>query len=235
MRIAIVDDDIRAAGKIEFALMDTSKELQIDKFEQGNAFLQRIKNGVFYDLVFMDIFMGEENGIDIVRRMQKLSPSTQVIFCTTSRDYAVEAFDLNAVGYLVKPYTESNIVKNFARVGPRREHIEENVLLNSRAENQLFRVSEVVKLESDGHYTNIYLSSGNVSRHHSAYAEVTTKFVKGFIKIKRGISVNMAYIDRIKNGVVYLRDGSSYKIARGNKDFVVSRFTEFAIKGNKIV
>ena len=57
MRIAIVDDDIRDAGKIEFALMDIAKDILIDKYESGSAFIEKIKGGVFYDIVFMDVYL----------------------------------------------------------------------------------------------------------------------------------------------------------------------------------
>lgn len=234
MRIAIVDDDNRDAGKIEFALMDIAKDFHIDKFESGSAFLEKVKGGVFYDIVFMDVYLGEENGTDIVRSMQEITPSTQVIFSTTSTDHAIEAFNLNAVGYLLKPYEEADVVKVFARAGLRRDSAEETVLLQFGTENRLFRIADVVKFESDKHYTKITVGSGNVSRYHSGYSEVATKFVKGFVELKRGVSVNMAYIDRIKNGIVYLRDGSSYKIARGKKDIVVGQFTAFVIKRDSI-
>ncbi len=234
MRIAIVDDNIRDAGKIEFALMDIAKDILIDKYESGSAFIEKIKGGVFYDIVFMDVYLGDENGTDIVRSMQEITPSTQVIFSTTSKDHAIEAFRLNAVGYLLKPYEEADVVKVFARAGLRRESSEETVLLQFGTENRLFRVADVVKIESDKHYTKITVSSGNVSRYHYGYSEVAVKFVKGFIEIKRGVSVNMAYIERIRNGVVYLRDGSNYKIARGKKDYVVSQFTAFAINKSSI-
>ena len=114
MRIAICDDEINEANNIRFALMDAESRLEIDIFESGYAFLDSIKGGSQYDLVFMEIFLGNENGMDIVRAMQAISPDTQVIFSTISADHAVEAFEVNAIGYLVKPFNEADIVKAFA-------------------------------------------------------------------------------------------------------------------------
>ncbi|MGN1102004.1 MAG: LytR/AlgR family response regulator transcription factor [Huintestinicola sp.] len=123
MRIAICDNEINEANNIRFALMDIEKNLEIDIFESGVIFLDSIRGGRRYDLVFMDIYMGDENGLDIVREMQKISPDTQVIFSTVSTDHAVEAFEVNAIGYLVKPYSEADIVKAFARATVRRENV----------------------------------------------------------------------------------------------------------------
>ena len=232
MRVAVCDDDKKDAGKIEFALLDIGGCLELDIFSDGKDFLEKVRAGALYDLVFMDIFIGEENGVDIVRNMQEISPSTQVIFSTVSREFAVEAFDVNAVGYLVKPYSEADILKVFARAGLRRKYTDETVLLRCGLDRQLFHVSEVVKIESDAHYTKITVSSGNVSRYHLSFSEVSALFVNGFLEIKRGISVNMAYIERIKASVVYLKDGSNYKIARGKKDYIVNQYTAFVIKND---
>ena len=62
MRIAICDDEINEANNIRFALMDIENRLEIDIFEKGHEFLDSIKGGRQYDLVFMDVYMGEENG-----------------------------------------------------------------------------------------------------------------------------------------------------------------------------
>ena len=229
MRIAVCDDETRDADKIEFALMDIAGDLEVDKFSSGKDFIRKVKTGSFYDLVFMDIYIGEENGMDVIRSMQEFTPSTQVIFSTASKDHAVEAFDLNAAGYLVKPYSEADVVKVFARAGLRRERSAETVMIRSGTDRQLFRVPDVVKIESDDHYTKVTLVSGNVSRFHLSFSDVSGFFKNGFVEIKRGLSVNMAHIERIKSSVVYLTDGSSYRITRLKKDDVIREYTSFIV------
>ncbi len=229
MRVAICDDNAKDASSIRFALMGIEGGMEIDCYDNGKVFLERVKSGVFYDLVFMDIYMGEENGIDIVRSLLVITPATQVIFSTSSTDHAIEAFDVNAAGYLVKPYSEADVIKVFARAGLRRETTEETVLMRSGTDMTLFRVSDVVKIESDSHYTIITVKNGNVSRFHIGYSEAAALFKKGFVEVKRGITVNMAYIERIKASVVYVNDGSSYRLGRQKKDEVIRQFTAFAL------
>ncbi|MGN0619216.1 MAG: LytR/AlgR family response regulator transcription factor [Ruminiclostridium sp.] len=229
VRIAICDDEINEANNIRFALMDIENRLEIDVFEKGKEFLDCIKGGGQYDLVFMDVYMGKENGMEIVRAMQTISPDTQVIFSTVSTEHAVEAFGVNAVDYLVKPCSEADIVKAFARVTVRRETVNDNVLIRSGNEIKLFHNSEVVTIESDRHYTIITAKDGTVSRFHIGFSEILPLF-KGFIEINRGLAVNMACIDMIKSSVITMSDGKSYKIARGKKDDVVARYTAFVLK-----
>lgn len=229
MRIAICDDEAMDANKIRFALMDIEKNLEIDIFESGVIFLESIKSDRRYDLVFMDIYLGDENGLDIVREMQKLAPDTQVIFSTVSTDHAVDAFGVNAIGYLVKPYSEADIVKAFARATVRRENVNDNVLIRSGNEIKLFRNSDVVTIESDRHYTNITVRDGTVSRFHTSFSEILPLF-SGFIEINRGLAVNMSCIEMIKASSVTMCGGKSYNIARGKKEDVIARYTEFVLR-----
>ncbi len=228
MRIAICDDDRNDANKIRFALLDVENRLEIDIFESGQDFLDSIKVGRQYDLVFMDIYMGDENGMEIVRTMQTISPDTQVIFSTTSVDHAVEAFEVNAIGYLVKPYSDADIVKVFARASVRRERTNDTVLIQAGNDRKLFRNDDVLTIESDRHYTRITVKDGTVSRFHIGFSEILPLF-KGFIEISRGLAVNMSYIDMIKSSVITMCDGKSYNIARGKKDDVVTQYTAFVL------
>lgn len=231
MRIAICDDERNDANKIRFALLDVENRLEIDIFESGQDFLDSIKVGRQYDLVFMDIYMGDENGMEIVRAMRAISPDTQVIFSTISVDHAVEAFEVNAIGYLVKPYSEADIVKVFARASIRRERANNNVLVQSGSDRKIFRNDDVLTIESDLHYTKITAKDGTVSRFHLGFSEILPLF-KGFIEISRGLAVNMSCIDMIKASVVTMCDGKSYNIARGKKEDVVKRYTEFVLNKN---
>lgn len=228
MRIAICDDDRNDANKIRYALLDVENRLEIDIFESGQDFLGSIKDGRQYALVFMDIYMGDENGMDTVRTMQTISPDTQVIFSTTSVDHAVEAFEVNAIGYLVKPYSDADIVKVFARASVRRERTNDNVLIQAGNDRKLFRNDDVLTIESDRHYTMITAKDGTASRFHISFSEVLPLF-KGFIEISRGLAVNMSYIDMIKSSVITMCDGKSYNIARGKKDDVVTQYTAFVL------
>lgn len=228
MRIAICDDDRNDANKIRYALLDVENRLEIDIFESGQDFLDSIKVGRQYDLVFMDIYMGDENGMDTVRAMQTISPDTQVIFSTTSVDHAVEAFEVNAIGYLVKPYSDADIVKVFARASVRRERTNDTVLIQAGNDRKLFRNDDVLTIESDRHYTRITAKDGTVSRFHIGFSEILPLF-KGFIEISRGLAVNMSYIDMIKSSVITMCNGKSYNIARGKKDDVVTQYTAFVL------
>ena len=228
MLIGICDDTRADAEKIRFALMDITDELEMVWFDTGEKLLESIKSGRFYSLIFQDIYLENENGMDIAQEVRKLSPETQVIFVTTSLDHAVDAFKVQAADYLVKPCEESDIVKAFARVNVRiNQQLPPPVTLNIGREIHVFHPDKVIKLESDRHYTIIYRNSGKKDRVHMNFTDVAEMFGNKFIEIRRGLLVNPDYIEKISGAAVILTDDSTYILPKAKKDSVIALYTEY--------
>ena len=92
-------------------------DYRVDCFQDGKALLEAAQKGTAYDLLFCDIYMKEENGIEVAQKLLALSPKTAVVFFTTSREHAVDAFSLEALHYLVKPVSQEDIAEVFRRFG----------------------------------------------------------------------------------------------------------------------
>ena len=110
MLIGICDDNAADVNKIRFALTDVSPDIELCCFDSGGALLDEVHNGAAFDLVFLDIFLAGENGMETAGALRAISPETEIVFCTTSRDFAVEAFRVQAADYV-----KSNMVYNSVR------------------------------------------------------------------------------------------------------------------------
>ena len=228
MLIAICDDSKQDAEKIRFSLMDITDELIMDYYPTGVELIQAVKSGKAYSIIFQDIYLEKENGLDIAKAVKELSPDTQIIFCTSSVDHAIDAFKVQAVDYLVKPCEETDIVKAFARVSLRiNSQYSVPIVINSGKEIHVFHAKDVIKVESDKHYTIIYAQNGKKERVHSNFSDIAELFDKNFIEIRRGLIVNPSCIEKISGVVVYLTDGSSYTLPKAKKDFVTAKYIEY--------
>lgn len=228
MRIAICDDTKTDAEKIRFSLMDITDELEMDYFPTGNELMESIKSGKAYSIIFQDIYLENENGMDIARAVKELSPDTQIIFVTSSLDHAIDAFRVQAVDYLVKPCEETDIVKAFARVSLRiNSQYSAPIVINSGKEIHVFYAKNVLKIESDRHYTIIYSRNGKNERIHSNFSDVAELFGKDFIELRRGLLVNPDFIEKVSGTVVCLADGSSYVLPKAKKDYVTAKYIDF--------
>ena len=228
MLIGICDDNAVDAGKISFALTDVSKDIELRCFGSGGALLDAVKNGDAFDLVFLDIFLAGENGMETAVMLREMSPETEIVFCTTSRDFAVEAFRVQAADYLVKPCSEQDVVNVFARLMmKRRDQKPKAVLLQSGREMRIFDPGDVMKIESDRHYTRLTAPNGTEQRVHMNYSDVTARFPVSFLEIRRGLTVNMTYISGVRGSVVTLTDGCAYTISKSKLDQAIGVYTRF--------
>jgi len=231
MLIAVCDDTKADAEKIKFSLMDIADDLEIVWFDTGTKLIESIKSGSFYSLVFQDIYLETESGMDIARAVKELSPDTQIIFVTTSLDHAVDAFKVQAVDYLVKPCSETEIVKAFARVNMRLNRKETApVVLNVGKEIHVFYTEKVIRIESDRHYTIIYQQNRKSDRVHINFTDAAKLFGENYIEVRRGVLVNPNYIERISGTDIIISDGSVYKLPKAKKDSIVADYTEFLMK-----
>lgn len=82
-------------------------EAQIQEYESGESLLADIEDGYLWpDLIFLDIYMGALNGMDTARKLRKLGVKAPIVFLTASPDFALESYEVEASGYLLKPAEE---------------------------------------------------------------------------------------------------------------------------------
>ena len=233
MLIAICDDNSADAEKIRFSLMDITQDLEMKCFSTGTELIESVKSGNNYSVLFQDVYLEKESGIEVAKSVKELSPDTQVIFVTSSLDHAIDAFKVQATDYLVKPCSEADIVKAFARVSVKMNtKYSVPVVINTGKEIHVFHTEKVIKIESDRHYTVIYCSNNRTERLLINFSYVAELFGNKFIEIRRGLLVNPGFIEKISGVNVILADGSSYILPKAKKDAVTAKYIEYITEKN---
>lgn len=217
MRIAVVDDEKEAIRTLNDLLELSAKELgisvTIDGFADSASFLSAFSPD-YYQIVFLDIYIDETDGLELAREIRVASESTMIIFCTTSRENMPEAFRFHAFDYLVKPISQervSALLKDAQKVLP--ELTRYMTFLSNRREVRL-PFSELVWTQSQGHYLHIKARNGE-----EYTTRMTTKeFLelisgeKRFLVVNKGIVVNMDQIRRIDKNSCSMTDGALFPI-----------------------
>ena len=114
MKIIICDDSIEDLLKIEKLLLKYKKfypntSFEVEKFSDASQLYNNIQNNQLADIYILDIIMSEKNGIDIGHQIRKSNNNNIIIYTTCSSDFALEAYEVCAVRYILKPINENKI------------------------------------------------------------------------------------------------------------------------------
>ncbi len=203
MRILIVDDESLARDELRYLLGEV-KGIEIigeaENIDQAEMFITEEKP----DLVFLDINMPGGDGFELLER---LTVAPTVVFTTAYDQYAIKAFEVNALDYLMKPVDEKLLLKaiNKAKDGmdapcnvKGKLEKTEKVFLKDRDKCWLVSVSKIILLESIGNYTKVYFDDEKpmIKRSLSHLEERLPG--DRFIRASRKHIINMSYVASIE-------------------------------------
>lgn len=189
------------------------------------------------DLVFVDINMPDLNGVDFVR---SLIDKPMVIFTTAYSEYAIEGFKLDAVDYLLKPFSFADFNRSVAKANSLYElrnlqksaapasvetesatlpRDQEYISVKADYKVSLVKISDIIYLESEGEYVRMHLKDNS---------SITTLFrlknMEGvlpserFMRVHRSYIVNLRHMKSYDKGRIFLSNATSVPIGENYKD-----------------
>lgn len=109
MNIAVCDDERVDREELCRDLTEIWDSAQIDAFENGMDVVRKIQQGSYFDLIFLDIIMELGDGIVTGKEIRRYFPGIELVYISNSREFGPEIYELNALHYLVKPYTREKL------------------------------------------------------------------------------------------------------------------------------
>ncbi|GIN63342.1 hypothetical protein J27TS8_33350 [Robertmurraya siralis] len=114
MKTILIDDELFALQYLEYQLSDIEGLQIIGKFKDPIAGKEAIETNDV-DLVFLDIHIPRINGLELAELLLENKPDLQIVFITAHHDYAIRAFELNALDYILKPVTQKRLLNTVQR------------------------------------------------------------------------------------------------------------------------
>ena len=214
---ALVIDDERLARLELRRLLAAHPEVEImGEARDGEEALALIAK-LGPDLIFLDIQMPGMSGFDLLERLEDLP---QVIFTTAYDEYALKAFEVNALDYLLKPVAPARLAAALARVRPRTEPARlEQVFVRDGDRCWIVRLPDIFLLESEGNYTRVYFGSERPLIRRSLNSLEEQLDPAMFFRAGRKEIVNLKWIEKVDISVagglaVTLRGGRSIEMSR---------------------
>ncbi len=227
MRIAICDDSQKEQKRMVNALRELYPTAEPECFSTGKELLRAAKEAPAFGVVFLDVYLTEENGMDIAKELMECSPETYVVFVTVSREHAVDAFSLSAVHYLVKPVDKEGLAEVFRRLETLRVKERTMITVSVGHESYAIYLDEICYVQSVSHAKEIYLTDGRKVRVWMSLDELELKLNHHFLKINRGTIVNMEQIYRIGSDSCVLQDGTNLEFARRERTRIRAIYNDY--------
>lgn len=236
IHLAICDDS-KQERQILAALFKRYQELhatplQIHIFQNGFSLLDAIDQGKRFDITILDILMPGENGIEIARNIRASGTDTEIIFLTSSPEYAVDSYEVKAQNYLLKPVTEE---KFFASIDSILAELDEKdtasfIIYTTEKQYSRIRVSSLVYGEVTHRTITLHLADQTMISAVMTFTEFQDilKAYPDFIYPHRSYAVNMNYIQYVTKSDIILTDGQKIPLSRNNYTKISEQFLNFA-------
>ena len=209
MRIAICEDDQQELQQLVQALRGWDPLLKPESYMNGASFLEAARKAPSIDLAFLDIYLPGENGTDIAQALRGICPNVAIVFVTTSQLHGVEAFQVDALHYLVKPVDTAGVMEVFRRMGLAnlREQQRPRLTLNVGREIHTVFQEDIACLQSVNHAVEVTMVDQQMLRVWTTLGQIEQKLAPGFLKVNRGTIVNMEQIEQMGRDTCVLRSG----------------------------
>lgn len=232
MLIAICDDERRELETIEAALTTAAAELSADveiaAYPSGSALVEAVENGVKPALAVLDIYMGEENGIETASVLRRALPKLPCAFLTTSRDFAIEAFSLDALHYIMKPVTVEKLKELLERYLTHIERPPRCLTLTDGREERRFPLEEICYLSSMDRGIEVHLQTGREwvpCLFRQAAEQLAAQ--PDFVQISRSCIVNLNEVLHLGCSNCHMKGGEALPVSRRERQGVQNRYNEF--------
>lgn len=214
MKALIIDDERLARLELR-RLLGAHPEIEIAgearNVREAQALIAEI------ELLFLDIQMPGATGFDL---LANLDEAPQVIFTTAYDEYAVRAFEVNALDYLMKPIAPERLAAALARVQPRSNGKRlEQVFVRDGERCWFVRVAEIFLLESEGNYTRVYFGNERPLIRRSLNALEQRLDTSKFFRASRKQILNLEWIAKTNLSAT----GGLTAILRGGHTVEISR------------
>jgi two-component system response regulator AlgR len=210
LRVLIVDDEAPARTRLKDLLGDLASEVPtavVGMAANGVEALRLLENAPA-DVVLADIRMPVMDGVELARHLGRLSPAPAVIFTTAYDQYAVQAFELAAIDYLLKPVRARRLADALAKVGLRRAPADEllaslapgvrhHFSVNERGRILLLPVADVVFLRAELKYVTARTAAREFLLDESLI-QLEQEFPARFLRIHRNCLVAHAAIGGVE-------------------------------------
>ena len=253
MKIAICDDEEQQIEYIESILSAWGRKCghryTVESYPSAESFLFAYEDNKDFDILLLDVEMGELSGIDLAKRLRKDKSRAEIIFLTSHFEFYGEGYEVDALHYLIKPIAAEKLMMVLDKAVEKLAIEPASVLITCEGETLKLYERDILYVESLLHYivihahTTVNLTGNTIGtesmkeqpdvvgskggQEYRLKENISTfekKLSEDFYRIHRSVLVNLKYIVRISKTSVTLENGLELPLARGKYDALNEAF-----------
>ena len=242
IKVAFCDDDLDVLNEIRVFLdryrVERNEEISYTAFQSPLDLMAKVEKGARFDVLFLDVIMPGENGIDVAEEIRNYDSNIKIIFLTSSNEFAVQSYIVHAYFYQLKPVEEESFFRLMDSVLATCEK-EQRSCLVIKCKNGISCI-DPKKLEYcevicrtlylhfvDGTVLETIGSMDELSRQLTSYG--------GFIRPHRSYLINLEYVQNIFCRSMTMSCQAEIPIPRGKYNEIKNAFLKYAFENRRVI
>lgn len=223
INVAICDDDVATTGRIENMLQRIAKKnfIQIDTevFWEGRQLIESVEAGNYFDIIFLDIEMGNLDGIMVAKKIRKSDKKVLIIYVTSYESYMKDSFAVRPFQFLVKPVEEKQMEICFQAAYEDINSEDCYFRYNYQRVSHKIPIQDILYFESNKRKIRIITTTATFELYGKLNdIEESLKSTKtSFLRVHQSFLVNYKHIDGLSYDFVILNNGKRISISEDRR------------------
>lgn len=242
IKIAFCDDEMEVLHQMNELLdryrVERNEDITYAAFQSPFELLTEIEKGIRPDILFLDVVMPGQNGMDVAKEIRQYDTNMKIIFLTSSPEFAVESYSVGAYFYQLKPIWEESFFRLMDAVLAECEKKKKNSLI-LRSKDGITRIDlqQLEYCEVLGRKLLFHLENGAVLESAGSLDDLAGQLMQysNFFRPHRSFLVNMEYIQNISSRSIKMVNDAEIPIPHGKCSEIKNTYMEYAFNGEQAV
>ena len=229
--IGICDDleeeRVALARMVSAYAQNHGKKFRAQLFSSGAELLGTLTETEPLHILFLDIFMPRQSGIEVARQLRRAGMDTAIIFATTSTNHGLDGFEVQAADYLVKPFQQEDVDQALDWCLDHLPKTMRCLQVCTEREKREIPLSAITYIEVLGHQSHIHTTRQVLVTRRGLDALESELDSRDFLRCHRSFLVNMNYIQQIEDSDFQLTGGIKIPISTTNLARIRNAFIDW--------
>lgn len=234
IKVALCDDDVSSLNQtthfLEQYQRERNQEISCTVFYNPLELLAELEKGTSFDILFLDIIMPGEDGISTAKEIRQYDSNVKIIFLTTSSEFAVQSYTVDAYFYQLKPICKENLFRLMdSAISDCKKEKKESLIVRCKSGITRIVLDQLEYCEVTGRKLFFYLEDGKVLECSGSLEELCNELAQypNFLRPHRSFVINMEYVESISSRAITMTNSLKIPIPHGKYTEIKNRYLEY--------